>query len=492
MELHYLSATSALSKFKNKTLSPVELTKAIIERSEKVNPKINAHNFTFYEEAIINAKKSEGKYFTNNEKNLPLEGITLAIKDEEDIEGQPNTNGSLILKDHIASKTMVDVERIINSGAIIHARTTTPEFSCTSFTHSKLWGVTRNPWNLDFTPGGSSGGSGASLAAGCSTLATGSDIGGSIRIPASACGLVGFKPPHGRNPQEAPFNHDQYCVVGPMARSVQDCALMQNVMSGPHPKDITSLKPKLTIPEKFENIKGWKISYSMDLGYFEVDNEVQKNTLDVIEKCKELGAQVEEVKINWNKKELEDTCYNYYAHLFAHLVADLMPEHEDKLTDYARDVGKTATIINKALLEGKKIEHPSMDITLGMSLYECNEVAGKMFEEFGPIINKYDTFICPTLSIPAVKADINLFKDKVIVNGKPITSPDLGWTMAYPFNMLCRLPVLSIPSGMANNGVPTGIQIVGKPYEDIGVFQAGYHLEQIEPWFQTNQYKPNI
>ena len=301
MELHYLSATSALSKFKNKTLSPVELTKAIIERSEKVNPKINAHNFTFYEEAIINAKKSEGKYFTNNEKNLPLEGITLAIKDEEDIEGQPNTNGSLILKDHIATKTMVDVERIVNSGAIIHARTTTPEFSCTSFTHSKLWGVTRNPWNLDFTPGGSSGGSGASLAAGCSTLATGSDIGGSIRIPASACGLVGFKPPHGRNPQEAPFNHDQYCVVGPMARSVQDCALMQNVMSGPHPKDITSLKPKLTIPEKFENIKGWKIAYSMDLGYFEVDNEVQKNTLEIIEKCKELGAQVEEVKINWNK-----------------------------------------------------------------------------------------------------------------------------------------------------------------------------------------------
>ena len=277
-----------------------------------------------------------------------------------------------------------------------------------------------------------------------------------------------------------------------MARSVQDCALMQNVMSGPHPKDIASLKPKLTIPEKFENIKGWKIAYSMDLGYFEVDNEVQKNTLDVIEKCKELGAQAEEVKINWNKKELEDTCYNYYAHLFAHLVADLMPEHEDKLTDYARDVGKTATIINKALLEGEKIEHPSMGITLGMSLYECNEVAGKMFEEFGPIIDKYDTFICPTLCIPAVKADINLFKDEVIINGKPITSPDLGWTMAYPFNMLCRLPVLSIPSGIASNGVPTGIQIVGKPYEDISVFQTGFNIEQMEPWFLSQKYQPNL
>ena len=147
MELHYLSATEALKKFKNKTLSPLELTKAVIDRAEKINPKTNAHNFTFYEKAIKSAKKSEEKY-SSNKKTLPLEGIPVAIKDEEDITGQPNTNGSLILKNHIASKTMVDIERIIESGAITHCRTTTPEFSCTSFTHSKLWGVTRNPWNL--------------------------------------------------------------------------------------------------------------------------------------------------------------------------------------------------------------------------------------------------------------------------------------------------------------------------------------------------------
>ena len=491
MELHYISAVEAIKKFKDKSLSPVELINSIIERSEKINPKINAHNFTFYEKAIEYAKKSEQKYLTNS-STLPLEGIPVAIKDEEDIKGQPNTNGSLILKDHIANRTMIDVERIVNSGAIIHCRTTTPEFSTTSFTHSKLWGVTRNPWNLDYTPGGSSGGSGASLAAGCSTLATGSDIGGSIRIPASACGLVGFKPPHGRNPQEAPFNHDQYCVVGPMARTVKDCALMQNVMSGPHPKDITSLKPKLNIPDEFENIKNWKIAYSMDLGFFEIDKEVEKNTLDIINKLKELGAQIEEVKINWNKKELEDTCYNYYAHLFANFVAELIPKYEEELTDYARDVGSTARIINKALVERKKINHPTMGVDLGMTLYECNKVAGKMYEEFGPIIHKYDAFVCPTLSIPAVKADINLFKDKILINGKKINSPDLGWTLCYPFNILCRLPVLSIPSGIASNGVPTGVQIVGKPYDDIPVFQAGYQLEQIEPWFQNNKLKPNL
>ena len=491
MDLHYISATEALKKFKDKSLSPVELIKSIIKRSEKINPKINAHNFTFYEKAIEAAKVAENNFFSNKEI-LPLEGIPMAIKDEEDIKGQPNTNGSLILKDHIASKTMVDVERVINSGSIIHCRTTTPEFSCTSFTHSKIWGVTRNPWNLEFTPGGSSGGSGASLAAGCTTLATGFDIRGSIRIPASACGLIGFKPPHGRNPQEAPFNLDQYCVVGPMARTVEDCALMQNVMSGPHPKDITSLKPKLLIPKKFENIKNWKIAYSMDLGFFEIDKEVQKNTLDILKKFKSLGAKVEEVKLNWNKKELEDTCYNYYAHIFANFIAELIPEHSEKLTDYAKDVGMTSEIINKAILEKKKINHPTMSIDLGMTLYECNKVAGKMFEEFGPIIDKYDAFICPTLSIPAVKADMDLFKDKVLVNGKEISSPDLGWTLCYPFNMLNRLPLLSIPSGLASNGVPTGVQIVGKPFEDIGVFQAGYNIEQLEPWFKSNKFKPNL
>ena len=492
MEIFYTSATKILKLFKEKKLSPVELIEAIIKRTEEVNPKINAMNFTFFDKAVDDAKKSEKKFFKNDSNILPLEGIPLAIKDEEDIKGQPNTNGSLVLKNHIATETMVDVERIIESGAIIHGRTTTPEFSTTSFTHSRIWGVTKNPWNLDFTPGGSSGGSGAALASGCTTLATGSDIGGSIRIPASACGLVGFKPPYGRNPQAAPFNHDQYCVVGPMARNVEDCLLMQNVMSGPHKKDITSLKPKLTIPNKLNNIKNWKIAYSMDLGYFEVDKEVQKNTLEAIEKFKNLGAKVEEVKINWNKKELESTCYNYYSHLFANLIAELIPEHEDKLTDYAKDVAKTANINLKAILEKKKIYYETMQVEFGMTLYECNKVAGKMYEEFGPIINNYDVFICPTSALPAVKADINILKDEIIINDKKISSPDLGWTMCYPFNMLCRLPVLAIPSGIASNGVPTGIQIVGKPYEDIDVFQAGYHFENIEPWYQDSKFLPKI
>ncbi len=125
------------------------------------------------------------------------------------------------------------VQRILDAGGIVHARTTTPEFSCAPVTWTKLWGVTRNPWHPDYSPGGSSGGSGAALAAGSTTLATGSDIGGSIRIPASFCGVVGFQPPYGRVPEVEVFNLDHYCHEGPMARTVADCALLENVIAGP-------------------------------------------------------------------------------------------------------------------------------------------------------------------------------------------------------------------------------------------------------------------
>ncbi len=159
----------------------------------------------------------------------------MAVKEEARIAGQRNTLGSLPLRDEVAEKTAAFVQRIIDAGGIVHARTTTPEFSCAPVTWTKLWGVTRNPWNTQYSPGGSSGGSAAALAAGTTTLATGSDIGGSIRIPASFCGVVGFKPPYGRVPEVATFNLDHYCHEGPLARTVADCALLENVIAGPHP-----------------------------------------------------------------------------------------------------------------------------------------------------------------------------------------------------------------------------------------------------------------
>ena len=172
----------------------------------------------------------------------------MCVKDETAMKGERSTQGSLILKDNIDTTTAPIMERALRAGAIVHGRSTAPEFSCAAVTHSKLWGVTRNPWNPDFTPGGSSGGAGAQLAAGTTTLANGSDIGGSIRIPAGCTGVVGFKPPYGRVPQDPPFNMDMYCHDGPMARTVADCALFENVIAGPHPARHRQYSTKAAYP----------------------------------------------------------------------------------------------------------------------------------------------------------------------------------------------------------------------------------------------------
>ena len=175
LELCYLPATEAIARFKAKTLSPVELLEALIHRADQVEPVINAFTYRHFDEAMANAKKAEAKY-ASGQRTRVLEGLPIGIKDENFIKGKPTSSGSLIMKDFVATETSVGNERILRAGGIVHARTATPEFSSAGYTNSRLWGVTRNPWNPEFTPGGSSGGSAASLASGTSAIATGSDI----------------------------------------------------------------------------------------------------------------------------------------------------------------------------------------------------------------------------------------------------------------------------------------------------------------------------
>ncbi|MDP6190427.1 MAG: amidase, partial [Gammaproteobacteria bacterium] len=197
-ELYYLSATETLEKFKAGYLSPVEFLEVILERSEQVSETVNPFADKYYDRARLNAKKSEARYLKGNPRRL--EGIPLAVKDSSAIKGTRATVGSLINADKIDQHTDPVVERLMNAGANFFARATCPEF-CWLFTcHSRMWGVTRNPWRLDISPGGSSGGSAAAVAVGAATIATGSDSTGSIRQPASQCGVVGYKSPYGRNP----------------------------------------------------------------------------------------------------------------------------------------------------------------------------------------------------------------------------------------------------------------------------------------------------
>src|SRR6185503_116552 len=176
---------------------------------------------------------------------------------------------------------------------------TTPEFCLSGVCRSHIWGTTYNPWNREYGPGGSSGGSGAALAAGLTPLATGTDIGGVVRIPAGACGIVGFKPPHGRNPDGPPANFDRYNHCGPMTRSIADATLMQSVTAGPHPLDHDSLRARVRLPVKAASVKGAKIAWSMDLGYRQISAEVRRNTLAALDVFRSLGCILDEVDLGW-------------------------------------------------------------------------------------------------------------------------------------------------------------------------------------------------
>lgn len=469
-DLCYISAIDAIAAFKSKTLSPVELMQAVITRAKEVNPTINAFAHTYFDTALEQAKTAEARYVAG--KARALEGLPMSVKDETRVKGQRATNGSLITRDNVDTGTAPIIERALRAGAIIHGRSTAPEFSAAAVTHSKLWGVTRNPWNTAFTPGGSSGGAGAQLAAGATTLANGSDIGGSIRIPAGCSGVVGFKPPYGRVPGETPYNMDVYCHDGPMARTVADCALFENVIAGPHPKDIVTIRPKLRIPTDLKPIKDWKIAYSIDLGYAEVDDDVRNNTLATLNAFRDMGATVEEVDLGWTWGILS-AAMGHLSHLMGNLLAEHLPRHRHEMTNYVRVFAEQGRASNV------------------QDFLTATQVEGEMYAQFGPLLQKYNVFICPTNAVAAVKADHDPGVDKIEINGIAV-DPMLGWCLTYPFNMLSRCPVLAVPSGNAKNNVPTGIQIVGKTFDDVSVFRAACALEKVKPWLDCAERRPKI
>lgn len=446
---------------------------AVIARAEAVEPDINAFGDTFFDEAMDAARQAEARYMGRGPKPRPLEGIAVAVKEESAVKGQRATQGSLVYKDYVPDYTIPCVERIIEAGGIVHARSTAPEFSIAAFTHSRLWGVTRNPWNLNYSPGGSSGGAGASLAAASTTLATGSDIAGSVRIPASFCGVVGFKPPYGRIPEDPPFNLDHYCVEGPMARTVADCVLLENVMAGPHPSDVASLRPKLTIPPITGDIKGWRIALSADLGGFLVDDDVAANTLAAAEAFREAGAAVEEVDLGWDPKELIEAARIHLGLLYAVYVQHEIDEHPDLVTPYVVDFARESAAITKE------------DVVRGMDL------EARIYQQLAAVLERSRLLICPTMSIPALEAGDDYIGHGPKVNGR-LTDSMWDVLMTAPFNICGRCPVISVPSGFARSGVPTGLQIVGRTYSDVDVFEAATAFERAQPWLNDPALRPKF
>jgi len=472
LELCYMPGHIALDAFRSGELSPVDILAAQWRRYEAIGDTVNAYTEVYLDEAMERARLSESRY-RSPQNNPPgaLEGLTLAVKDSHDLAGKRTTHASLAYADNIADTTHPACERLIDAGAIVIGKTTTPEFGSAGVTTSKLFGATGTPWNSAFTAGGSSGGSAASLAAGLATLATGSDIAGSIRVPAACCGVVGYKPPFGRIPANSPLNVDAYFQSGPLARCVVDCALMTNVMSGIHPADIATVAERVEISTRATSIVGSRIAVSYDFGAIAITADVRAGVDRVVERLRSLGADVSVIElkpgIDINKHGAA-----YLDHLFGALLETELAEHADLLCEYNAYYAKQASQTDRA------------------AFLASIDAAQRLYSVIGPIVHQFDAFVCPTVATHEVPANAMPW-ETIVIDGHTVDT-DFGWVMSLAFNMTGRLPVLATPGGHADNGLPTGVQIVARPYEDNAVFRIGLALEKIAPTFDCAERRPQL
>ena len=455
-ELAYLSAREARDRFAARTLSPVELAKALLDRASALHGGlVNATTAIHAEEALARAREAEARYANGTAR--VLEGVPVAIKEETSVAGWQRTIGSW-LHDETPTRNHPIVDKLLAAGANPHLQTTVPEFCVIGQTLSKRFGVTRNPWNPRFTCGGSSGGSGAALAAGLTPLATGSDMAGSIRIPAALQGLFGFKPPFGRlasTPGEELFS---FAVEGPLARTFDDIVLMQNVIAGPHPASYVGM-PFEPLPFVYPDLKGTRLALAFTTGSPAVCPDTRANLERAAEALRSRGAIVESVELKWDNAEVAEVLIEaIFGLYFNEYLEELGPEQLPKATPYLN------------WLIGRYRGRPN-------SIMKAASLATRLHEELEAKVwsRGFRALLCPTVFTTAIPADLDLTRERqVLIDGTAVDSY-LGWVGTPPFNLLSRYPALAVPTGIGSNGVPTSMQIVAPPYRDAVAFEIAYH-----------------
>ena len=468
-DLVYLSAAEALKLFREKKLSPVELLNAQIQRIESLNDRVNCIAYPHFEDALVSARESEQRYVKGNP--LPLDGIPCAIKDDADVKGWRHHWGSLLLKDkEPAEADSPVVDMIRRTGAVMHIQTTAPEFFLAGVTWSHLWGVTRNPWNLDYTPGGSSGGSCAALAAGFTTLALGSDMGGSIRIPAAMCGLYGFKPPFGR----VPTSEVAYETFGPLARTFSDMNLFQQFISGSHPGLHASLKPKLDYPESYGPVKGWKVAVDPLNAYeAELDGTVTQSITETVARLRDIGCDVVEMDLGFRHSDFEFMLSGLMSTEMG-MLAVLAAGGMDALTPYVRDFIETY---------GDKMGPQYAYAAAELLIRYHRQVQEKVFQ------NGFKAIVMPTMLTPYVKADWFSSPDNatVTVNGRQVESR-MGFFSTWMWNLLGRYPVVNVPAGLTRERIPLGVQITANTFDDLTAFQLASAYSSVASEFFGREF----
>jgi Asp-tRNA(Asn)/Glu-tRNA(Gln) amidotransferase A subunit family amidase len=466
-ELIDMDAMELVSLIRARKLSPLEAMEMTLERIDSVNPLVNAFVSLRREEAIREAKEMT-EALASGADPRPLAGVPIGIKDLEDVKGMVTSFGSIPYRNNVAQHDSVQVARLKAAGAIVVGKTNTPEFGFTGFTKNRLYGVTRNPWNTDRTPGGSSGGSAAAVAARMVPVATGSDAGGSIRIPASYSGCFGLKTSFGRVPLgPSPFlQMYRMWTLGPLTRTVRDAALYLDCVSGYHPSDPDSLPcPSGSFLEALDRCpKELRIAFSPTLGYARVQKDVMERVEQGVKCFEDMGHRVELWKGEF--PDVGDTwSFLWNAELYGIL-------HRG-LDQNRKDMGKTLV--------------QSLDLAKGVSLreeIEAQKIRTTLNRILWDLFDRFDLMLTPTMPTEAFSAG---GPPPAQVDGHPI--PLLGAVaFTYPFN-LSGHPAASVPAGLTKSGLPAGLQIIGPRHREDLVLQTAYAFEKRKPW---NEQRPDM
>ncbi len=456
LEICFLTATELARRIQAKDLSAKEVMEAHLAQIELVNPKVNAI-VTFLPEQAMEEAIAADETLAQGREVGPLHGLPVAHKDLVPTRGIRTTSGSLVFKDFVPEEDGLIVERLKKAGAITIGKTNTPEFGAGSQTYNEVFGETLNPYDLSKTCGGSSGGAAVALACGMLPIADGSDMGGSLRNPASFCNVVGFRPSPGRVPTWPELvGWFPLTVEGPMGRTVQDTALMLSAISGPDARSpIAITEPASLFSRPLErDLKGVRIAWSRDLGGLPVDPRVTAVIEAQRPVFESLGCLVDDAEPDFT--DADEVFKVWRAWRFELAFGELLQTHRDQLKD---------TVVWN-IEEGVKLS--------GSQLGKAERKRTEVYHRVRKFMETYEFLILPVSQVPPFDV-----KDRYVteINGIKMDTY-IDWMKSCYYITVTGLPAISVPCGFTPEGLPVGVQIVGRHQDDFGVLQLAYAFEQ--------------
>ncbi len=457
--LCWLPASELAAMIRRKKASPVEVVEAVLERIGTLNPRLNAYCTITADDARRRARAAERALGKRSASLGPLHGVPFSVKDLVITKGVRTTFGTPLYGDNVPTEDAPMVERMKAAGAIMVGKTNTPTLGWIGATHNLLFGPTRNPWNLERTPGGSSGGASSAVAAALAPLAIGTDGGGSIRIPASCAGIFGLKPSYARIPTYPVSGAWSLSHIGPMTRTVADAALMMNVCAGPDERDQYSLPADRVdyVAALRKPIKGLRVAYTDDFGFGDpVDPEIKAVCAKAVRAFRELGCRVQAIEPRWPSPR---ACWEQ---IFCGGVAVRMAPYLDRRAEIEPGLYE--------IIEATLRNPPTRYVEAWFERLGWWQHPRALFE-------KYDLLVTPT--IPCPPFPINR-EHPAEVAGRPVSR--YGWVpFTFPFNLTGQ-PASSVPCGFTADGLPIGLQIVGRRFDDVTVLRASAAFERARPW----------